>query len=172
MHERDAGRALATQIKGYVEGQLARRELSVEPPEIKLTSYATVDTTAIGEALRSFAPLIERSLSGGDELREAVVTAISDAIAGRSRDDAAIAKAIESREVDLTPLALAIGAIQVPDNSRELLQISRDIAELTRASDRQTEAIKDQTARMEAAAKLSKTVSYDAAGRVKEIKVG
>lgn len=168
MHERDAGRALATQIKGYVEGQLARRELSVDPPEINLTSYATVDTTAIGEALRALAPLIERSLVGGDEIKAGV----AEAVTRWARDDAAIAKAIESREVDLTPLAAAIGSIKVPDYGRELLQLSRDIAELTRASDRQTDAIKDQTSRMEAVALLSKTVSYDAAGRVKQIKVG
>jgi hypothetical protein len=169
---REEGRALATQIKSFVSGEIARRTSEIEPPEVKLTTYATVDTTAIGEALRGLAPLIEQSLKGGDEARDAVFRAISDALSGWSRDDAAIAKAIEGREVDLSPLAAAIGAIKVPDHSRELIQLGKDIASLVAASDRQTAAIKDQTARLEAAAKLGKTVSYDAAGRVKQIKVG
>jgi hypothetical protein len=170
MNKREEGRALATQIKSFVSGEIARRTSEIEPPEVKLTTYATVDTTAIGEALRGLAPLIERSLAGGDEVRQAIVTAISDALAGWARNDAGLIEAIESREVD--PLAAAIGSIQVPDHSREILQLSRDIGELVKASDRQTAAIKDQTARLEAAAKASKTVSYDAAGRVKQIKVG
>lgn len=169
---KEEGRAIATQIKSYVAGEIARRTSEIEPPEVKLTTYATVDTTAIGEALRGLAPLIERSLAGGDEVRQAVVTAISDALSGWARNDAAIAEAISSREVDLSPLASAIGAIKVPDHSRELIQLGKDIASLTAASDRQTAAIKDQTARLEAAAKLTKTVSYDAAGRVKTIKAG
>lgn len=169
---KEAGRALAEQIKGYVSRELAQRTGEVEPPEVKLTTYATVDTTAIGTALRELAPLIERSLAGGDEVRQAVATAIGEALAGWARSDQAIADAISSREIDLSPLASAIAAIKVPDHSRELLQLSKDIASLIAASDRQTAAIKDQTARLEAAAKLTKTVSYDAAGRVKTIKAG
>lgn len=172
MDKRLEGRALAEQIKGFVSREIANRTIEVEPPEVNLTTYATVETSAIGDALRELAPIVERCLSGGDEARAAIIAAISDAVAALPRDDGAIVDAINSREVDLSPLAAAIAAIKMPDHRRELLGLSRDIAELVSATDRQTAAIADQTARLEAAAKLAKTVSYDAQGRVKQIKVG
>lgn len=168
MDKRIEGRALAAQIKSFVAGEIDRRTSEVEPPEIKLTSYATVDTTAIAEALRSLAPIIEESINAGDEIR----AGIAAAVAGWARDDAALAKAIEGRELDIAPIVEAIAAIKLPDYSRELLQLAKEISVMTAASERQTEAIKDQTKRLEAVAKLSKTVIYDTAGRVKTIKVG
>lgn len=168
MDKRTEGRALAAQIKSFVSGEIDRRTSEVEPPEIKLTSYATVDTTAIGEALRSLAPIIAESVNAGDEIR----ASIAAAVAGWARDDAALAKAIEGRELDIMPIVDAIAAIRMPDHSRELLQLAKEIAAMTAATDQQTAAIKDQTKRLEAAARLSKTVTYDAAGRVKTIKVG
>lgn len=172
MDRRLEGRALAEQIKGYVSGEIARRTSEVEPPEVNLTTYATVETGAIGDALRELAPLIERCLAGGDEVRSAICAAINNAVAQVARNDNAIADAITGRELDLSSLAGAIAEIKLPDHSRELLALSRDIAELSRATERQTAAIVDQTARLEAAAKLAKTVSYDAQGRVKQIKAG
>jgi hypothetical protein len=168
MDKRGEGRALAAQMRGYVAGEIARRTSEIEPPEVNLTSYATVDTTAIGAALRDLAPIIERSLTTADDIKDA----IAEAVSRWARDDAGLVKAIESRELDLTPIVAAIAAIEVPSHGREILALSRDIAELVSATDRQTAAIIDQTARLEAVAKLSKTVSYDSAGRVKTIKVG
>lgn len=168
MSEREAGRALAQQVKGHVSALIDRRLAEMEPPEVRLTSYATVDTTAIGDALRGLAPIIEQSISAGHDIR----AAIAEAVMGWQREDAAIARAIEAQQIDFTGLIEAITGRVEADYSGHLVQLSRDIGGLVLALDKQAAAIRDQTERMEAAALATRSVSYDSSGRVTQIRVG
>jgi hypothetical protein len=172
MMDRETGLALAKQVRENVVSLIDRRMAELPAPEVNLTSNATVDTTAIGAALReglaALVPVIESSVSSADEIR----AGIAAAVAGWVRDDASIARAIGDYSADLSPLVDAISGLVFADYTAQLGQLSKEIGQLRLATDAQTAAIKDQTVRIEAASMATRSVSYDKDGRVTQIRVG
>lgn len=177
--DRDVGLALAGQVKGHVISMIDRRMADMPKPDVQVHAVNTVDTAAIAEALRealgALAPVIAHSTQAGQDIR----AQIAEVISGWARDDAGIIRAIEGREVDLSGLADAIGQIAFADYTPQLEKLAKglsrlalEVGELRAETAAQTAAIKDQTARIEAATRATRSVSYDADGRVTQIRVG
>jgi len=171
MADRNTGLQMAELVKSHVRSVIEQRISEMptpEAPEVNLTSYATVDTTAIGDALRALAPIIQESVNAGQHIQ----AIIAEAIRGFVRDDEVLARALGDISFDVSPVVAAVNAIKLTDYTRHLNQISLELGQLRLSIDAQTAAINAQTDRMEAATKATRIVSYDAAGRVSQIKAG